>query len=422
MKQFALVDCNNFYVSCERLFDPRLQNQPVVVLSNNDGCIIARSEEAKQLGVAMAEPYYKIETFLKKHGVRVFSSNYALYGDLSHRVMDVLQRLEPEVEVYSIDEAFVALPVGTGRSAKEYASFMRQQIAQQVGIPVSIGIGSTKTLAKVANRVAKREKQLHGVFDLGQCSSVDSVLARFSTADVWGIGRRSAEKLRNCGIGNALQLKNANDAWLRKNLTITGLRTALELRGTSCIALDDVGAASKSIVSSRSFCHPVTQLGDLKEAVASYVTIAAEKLRRQKRIAGSVQVFLLTNRFRKELPQYSAGQTVRLRQATGETSVLIGEALGCLTRIYKSGYQYQKTGVMLTDLGSAACEQLPLFGGDCRRSGLMEALDQINGRWGRNTLQYAAAGLDKPWSMKQQYKSPSYTTRWDELPVVKADG
>ena len=420
MKNFALVDCNNFYVSCERLFKPRLQHRPVVVLSNNDGCIIARSEEAKALGITMGEPFYKVESFLKKHGVKVFSSNYALYGDLSYRVMDVLQQLEPEVEVYSIDEAFVVLPEIKGCSLKDYGSYIRQQIKQYVGLPVSIGIGPTKTLAKLANKVAKKEKRYDGVFDIAEYESVNALLAKFSTNDIWGIGRRYTEKLQRYGINDALGLKNANDDWLRKNLTVVGLRTAMELRGTSCLAVEDVSAARKSIVSSRSFGTPVARLEELKEAVASYVTIATEKLRSQNLTASSLHVFLLTNRFKKSQPQYSASQTVRLGSPTANTSILISQAIGCLEQIYKSGYQYQKTGVMLTELTSADSQQMSLFGGDVERPELMQALDRVNARWGRNTLQYAAAGIEKKWSMKQQYKSQAFTTRWDELPVVQA--
>lgn len=370
------------------------------------------------LGIGMGEPYFKAEPVMKRHGVKVLSSNYALYGDMSRRVMDVLQQLEAEVEVYSIDEAFVVLPVIIDRSLKAYAASMRRLIRQYVGIPVSIGIGPTRTLAKLANRLAKKEAKYQGVFDISECESVETLLAESATGDVWGIGQRYAEKLHKHGINTALQLRDANDAWLRKTLTVAGLRTAIELRGISCIGAQDVPSARKSIVSSRSFGKPVSSLEELKEAIASYATIAAEKLRAQGLIASSLQVVLSTNRFNKHLPQYSASQTVNLAQPTANTATLLCQAITSLEHIYKPGYQYQKTGILLAELTSADSRQLPLFGQDIERPDLMQALDRVNARWGRNTLQFAAAGLAKPWSMNQRYKSPAYTSQWDQLPVA----
>lgn len=418
---FALIDCNNFYVSCERLFNPALVGKPVVVLSNNDGCIIARSEEAKALGIAMGAPFFKEEARLRRCGVSVFSSNYALYGDLSQRVMDVLQQCEPEVEVYSIDEAFVRLPAGSGRRVVEDARALRDRIGRWVGIPVSIGIGPTKTLAKLANRIAKKNREFAGVFDIGNHARFAELLAAVPVGDVWGIGRRHAERLALCGVHTALDLQRQDDGWLRKKLTITGLRTAMELRGISCLPLEQAPPAGKSVTSSRSFGHLVQSLDDLAEAVATYTTVAAEKMRRQGLAAGCLQVFLATNRFKQDAPQYRNSRTVVLPAPTGATSELLGLARSCLAEMYRPGYAYQKAGVILSDLVPVSRSQAHLFRPDPQKSvPLMAALDAINSRWGRDTLQPAACGFARTWKNRQDRKSPAYTTRWRDLPVVKA--
>ncbi|HIJ78410.1 MAG: Y-family DNA polymerase [Desulfobulbaceae bacterium] len=418
---FALIDCNNFYVSCERLFAPQLKARPVVVLSNNDGCIIARSEEAKALGIAMGEPYFKVAAFLEKHAVHVFSSNYALYGDLSQRVMAVLQQLEPFVEIYSIDEAFVSLPVAGGGDLVAYGLKLRETIRQWVGIPVSIGFGPTKTLAKIANRMAKQDKAGNGVFSLLDHPRLDALLAEVPVGAVWGIGRRHGAKLTACGIRSAFDLKGGDDDWLRKHLTITGLRTAMELRGLSCLPFEQLPPAKKSITSSRSFGRTVQGKAELFEAVATYVTMAAEKMRRAKLVAGCLQVFVTTNRFNKDAPQYSNSESVRLEPPTASTPELLSRARVCLDHLYRPGYAYQKAGVVLLDLLPEARQQGHLFGGDSGKAGpLMAALDKINNRWGRETVQSAAAGFTKSWKNRQERKSPAYTTCWHDLPVVRA--
>jgi DNA polymerase V len=420
-KVFALVDCNNFYASCERLFRPELNGRPVVVLSNNDGCVIARSNEAKALGITMGAPYFQNKALLQHHNVHVFSSNYALYGDLSHRVMDLLQQMEPEVEIYSIDEAFIVLPVSQDRQLTEYGHRLRKRIKQYVGIPVSIGIGPTKTLAKIANRIAKKKPSLDGVFDITEHNDPDRLLATVAVENVWGIGRRYAKKLNHQGIVNGLQLKNADPAWIRKHLTVTGLRTVMELQGVSCLPFAEIPAARKSLVSSRSFGRPVTAQGELREAVASYVSAAAARLRAQGLVAGFLHVFLATNRFKEDLPQYSSIRMIGLAQPTGCTSTLIRSACQVLDRLYRPNYQYQKAGVMLTGLvPRRQCQQNLFLPPVDERAGLMAAMDRINTRWGRNTLQFAAAGLAKPWTMRQYRKSPAYTTNWGELPVATA--
>jgi DNA polymerase V len=417
---FALVDCNNFYASCERLFNPRLSGKPVVVLSNNDGCIIARSNEAKTLGIRMGTPYFQCEKFLQAHDVAVFSSNYALYGDISSRVMALLRRLEPAVEVYSIDEAFLHLSGIAGMTLTDYGGQLRRTVQRWTGIPVSIGIGPTKTLAKVAGRIAKKNAALQGVFDISK-ADIDEILGRFAVADVWGIGRRLAARLALCGISTALDLKNCDDDWLRKNLSITGLRTAMELRGIACISLEECPVSRKSIASSKSFGCRVESLAALKEALATYVEQAAVRLRGQHALANSLEISISTNRFSKTSVPYSGRRVITLAEPTASTTVLLNHALPALADLYQPGRSYQKAGVVLFGLVPESYYQPHLFAGQDKKSGpLMAALDRINGKWGRCTIQHAGAGLTKPWRNRQQKKSAAYTTSWQELPVVKA--
>jgi len=423
-KLFALVDCNNFYASCERLFRPELNGKPVVVLSNNDGCIVARSNEAKALGIPMGEPLFKAKHLIAKHKVHVFSSNYALYGDLSHRVMDTLCQMEPEVEVYSIDEAFIALPVTKEWDRVKYAGELRERIRKNVGIPVSIGIAATKTLAKIANRVAKKQTQFNGVFDLTDNSQIDRVLEKIEVNDVWGIGRRSTEKLHSHGIYTALDLKRADETRIRKLLTVVGARTVMELNGISCISLENAPACPKSIITSRSFGHPVTDIDNLREAVIAFVSIAGEKLRKQGVEAGALNLFITTGPF-DEKAQYSNNQTIVLPQASSSTPELIAAALQGLKYLYRPGYRYRKAGVMLTEiLKQDRYKQQDLFSfsqpATSEDKRLMAALDRINGKWGRQTIQYGMTTAEnKPWMMQQTRKSPAYTTSWHELPVAK---
>ena len=420
---FALVDCNNFYVSCERVFKPELEGQPVVVLSNNDGCIIARSNEAKALGIKMGEPYFRCKPLIDRHQVKVFSSNYALYGDMSQRVMDVLGQLEPEVEIYSIDEAFIRLPVSKERELRVIGQNILRTVQQHTGMPVSIGIGSTKTLAKIANRIAKKNPMHGGVFFIMPDSHIGAVLKTIEVGDVWGIGGRSTQKLAGQGIHTAYDLSRADERWVRKNLSITGVRTMHELQGISCYPLEEVPPPKQSIACSRSFGTPVTDLKELHEAAASYVSRAAEKLREQQLAAGCLTLYLTTNRFRNDQAQYSNSKTATLSYPTADTAELIAQAGRCLKEMFRAGYVYQKVGVVLTDLLPENISQANLFTRPRRnRGGLLEALDRINNRWGNDTLQYASAGLAKPWRHKQTMKSPSYTTNWGQLPVVNASG
>lgn len=423
-KVFALVDCNNFYASCERLFRPELNGKPVVVLSNNDGCIVARSNEAKALGIPMGAPLFKVKQLIARHRVHVFSSNYALYGDLSHRVMEVLRQMEPDVEVYSIDEAFIALPLSPRWDRVKYAAELRERVRKQVGIPVSIGIAATKTLAKVANRIAKKEPQLRGVFELTSESEIDRILEKTEVNDVWGIGRRSTEKLNSRGVYSALDLKRADETWIRKQLTVVGARTVMELNGVSCIALENAPACPKSIITSRSFGHPVTDLDNLREAVITFVSIAGEKLRKQGVEADTLNVFITTGPY-DEKACYFNNQTITLRQPTSSTAELINAAMQCLKSLYRPGYRYRKAGVMLTGIVKHGYRQQDLFSFSQATSKvdkpLMAALDRINCKWGRSTIQYGITTAEgKPWMMQHTRKSPAYTTSWKELPVAKA--
>lgn len=419
--RFALVDCNNFYASCERVFDPALEGLPVAVLSNNDGCVVAASREAKALGISIGTPWFQCEALFLANGGRVLSSNYALYGDMSRRVMDTLAGFGTDMEVYSIDEAFLVFDGGFAGDLSGIAREIRRTVRRHTGIPVSIGIGATKTLSKVANKLAKKTPAADGVYDLSAQSRPDEVLAAFDIADVWGIGWKNAPKLAAMGIRSALDLARMPDEWLRRILTVTGLRTARELRGTPCIELVDAPPARKSVASSRSFGRPVETLPELEEAVAAYVTTAAAKLRRQSLAATQVTVFLATNRFKEE-PQRAVSLVCRLPLPTAYTPDLIAAARRCLVRLHKPGYRYQKVGVLLADLVPDTATQLHLFVADAgrgRKDAVMGVLDGVNRRYGRDALRFGTAGFQRPWGMRQTRLSPRYTTCWDELPVVR---
>ncbi len=422
-KQFALVDCNNFYASCERVFNPALENKPIVVLSNNDGCIVARSREAKRIGIPMASPVFKCETLIRKYGVHVFSSNYALYGDMSRRVMDILSEMAPVVEIYSIDEAFLDLTGFSEIDLDKFSIMIRKKIRKWTGIPVSVGIGPTKTLAKIANHVAKKNPSLKGVFNITDHPATEKILDQIKVDDIWGIGRKYAYFLNRHCIYTALQLRFASLEWVRKNMKINGLRTVSELQGISCIPMDNMPLPKKGITSSRSFGVPVKRYDDLREALSSYVVLAAEKLRLQKSVTSAVYVFVTTNRFKKKDPQYSNSFTALLSVPTSFTPKLIKCACECLKKIYRSGYSYKKTGVIFTEIVPESSIQQSLFDtdqNDLKSRNLMKAVDRINARLGKETLRYAATGINRIWKMKRELCSPRYTTCWHELPKVSA--
>jgi len=416
----ALVDCNSFYASCERVFAPRLWGRPVVVLSNNDVCVVARSAEAKALGIAAGVPFFEVRDLAARHGVAVRSSNYTLYGDLSARVMAVLGRFTPRLEVYSIDEAFLDLGAMPVDRLVDYGRAIRRTVRRWTGIPVSVGIGPTKTLAKVAEHLAKRDPAARGVRSLAGAAEQAAALARLDVEVVWGIGRRLGARLRRAGIRTALQLREARPAHVRRLLGVVGERTALELGGLPCLGLEEVPPPAKSIVRSCSFGRPVRRREALEEAVAAHATRAAEKLRQQRQVAGAVGVFVATSRFRAA--PYANAATVPLDPLTDDTGRLIRAALAAVRPIFRPGLAYQKAGVMLSglELRAGAAEDLFDRQDRARSERLMGALDEVNHRLGPGTLHYAASGFDRSWQMRREHASPHYTTRWDELPTVRA--
>ena len=418
---FALVDCNNFYASCERVFNPRLEGKPIVVLSNNDGCVVARSNEAKALGIGMGVPEFQIRPLLRAHHVHVFSSNYTLYGDMSQRVMETLEQFCPDLEVYSIDEAFLSLLGFQRRDLTDYGQQIRRTVKQWTGIPVSVGIAETKTLAKLANRIAKRTPDTGGVFNLLTCADRDALLGRIAVEDVWGIGPNHAHFLKQHDITTALQLRGANDQWIRNHMGIVGLRLVMELRGVSCLDLDQCPAPKQSLTCSRAFGTLISTLTEMEEAVSAYTSRVAEKLRCEQLAARVLTVCLTTNEF-KEGPQYSNALTLTLPVVTDNTADLIRCALQGIRAIYRDGYRYKKAGVMLTGLVPAGQTQADLFDSQDRKKStrLTTALDAVNNRWGAGTLQYASSGITKAWKTQFHRRSPAYTTDWNELPVVNA--
>lgn len=423
---FALVDCNNFYVSCQRVFNPSLNGQPVIVLSNNDGCVVSRSAEARQLGIAMGVPYFKIRNFARQHGVRVFSSNYALYADMSQRVMETLAEFAPDVEVYSIDEAFLRIDHLYDREGvaiadlAAYGRRIRDRVRQWTGIPVSVGIAQTKTLAKLANTIAKQSPRADGVLYLRQ-PFIDTALARTPVEEVWGIGRKHAQALSRHDITTAYELRNAPDALVRKHIGVAGLRITSELRGIACYPVDSASATKRGITCSRSFGAPVSSLTDIKEAVALYVSRAAEKLRSQQSCAGFMTVFIHTNRFRSDTPQHSDSCHIALPTPTSSTPVLLRYALQAIETMMREDCAYQKAGVMLTDIVPESAASVSLFDPDATTSEAISALaDAINQDMGSETVHFAAAGSRhlRPWSMRREWRSPSYTTRWKDIPQL----
>lgn len=418
----ALVDCNNFYASCERVFNPKLQRKPVVVLSNNDGVVVAASKEAKALGLAW-QPYFKIKHLIKKHDVEVLSSNYTLYGDMSNRVMTTLEQFSPNVEIYSIDEAFLILEGLERLDFNEYCKNIKEMVYQWTGIPVSIGLARTKTLAKLANKRAKKADKHQGVLSLIDNPDIKEHLKATPVEDVWGVGHQYSKFLNRHGITNAYELSKANHRWIKKHMTIMGLRTVLELNGVPCIKAEFTPAPKKAIVSSRSFGVPVFDKDDVKEAIALFTTRAAEKLRTQKSAASMITVFLRTNPF-KEIPQYHNGCMVETPVPTDSTIELLKYAMKAVDQIFRKGYEYNKVGVMLSGIVPYDSAQLALFETEDRQklAKITMLVDKVNYEWGSGTLIYAASGNKRQWAMRRNMKSPNYTTNWNELPIVKAGG
>ncbi|MDP8268090.1 MAG: Y-family DNA polymerase [Candidatus Tenebribacter davisii] len=419
----ALVDCNSFYASCEKVFNPDIENKPVGILSNNDGIIVALSKELKELGISRGTPGFKInKRLIKENDIKMFSSNYTLYGDMSTRVMNTLSMFTPDLEIYSIDEAFLALSGFDHLNLTDYGKQIKKTVWQHTGLPVSVGIGPTKTLAKIANRFAKKHNFAEGVFDITDHPDRDKVLRWVEVEHIWGVGRQYAKMLRRNGIVNAYELTQIPDKWIQKKMTIVGLRMVKELRGISCIDLEMDIKPKKEIVSSKSFGNPVTDLQDLMEAASEYCSVAVKKLRSENQVASLIIVFLTTNRFKNE-PQYANYARARLPLPSGYTPDFIHAANRILKKIYRPGYKYKKVGVMLADIMHQSKAPLDFFQPtylDDNRKVIMDCMDDINEKMGSHQLTYASAGIKKPWQMKRRQLTPSYTTSWEHIPVVKA--
>ena len=414
-RAIALVDCNNFYVSCERLFQPGLEGKPVVVLSNNDGCVISRSQEAKDLGVAMATPWFRLKPLAKHHDIIALSSNYALYADISNRVMQLLAKCSPNREVYSIDECFLELS-GMNRLSQR-GQRMCELVRQCIGIPVCVGIAQSKTLAKLANHVAK--KLPGGVCNFNELSNreLNALLGKIQACEVWGVGRSTAASLREMHINTVLDLKHTPAKHLRRKFSATLERIVAELNGTACLELDEITRPRQQIICSRSFGLPITQLPDLEQAVISYTSRAAEKLRHQHSVAACVQVSIRTSPY--QTPQYQNALNIPLAFPTDDTRALCHAALSGLRRIYRSSYIYQKAGVLLSGI-TASGDRSPTLFDDAQSDPLMATLDRINRRMGSGTIKFLGEGIRKDWAMKRGNVSPCYTTELNGLAIAKA--
>lgn len=414
----GLLDCNNFYVSCERVFDPRLIGKPVIVLSNNDGCAVARSNEAKALGIQMGAPLHEIADMVKRHNVQVLSSNYALYGEMSNRVAVTVGALVPEVEIYSIDEMFLELDGFSPAQLEKLGSDLVRTVRKHTGIPVSVGIAPTKTLAKIANKVAKKNS---GYLLLNDPWKLENTMRNFEVEDVWGIGYRYAKLLAGHGIHTAFDLSQMPRGWMLKTLTVQGLRLWEELNGMQASGLEPEPIAKENICTSRSFGSMLSKLSEIGEAVSMYATRCAEKLRKQKSAAGVITVFLHTNSFRQDLPQHSPSITLRLPVATSSTIDLVTVAMCGLRAIHQNGYLYKKAGVLVSAIVPDTAIQGNLFvGGNTERSAaLMQVLDKVNGRWGRDAIRPASMGFAETSKMRQERLSPNYTTRLKDVPKLK---
>ena len=416
-----LVDCNNFFVSCERVFNPTLIGKPVVVLSSNDGCVIARSNEAKALDIPMGAPAFQYMHIFKKYNVYVYSSNFSLYGDMSYRVMQVLTQECTDIEVYSVDEAFLHIvDYGHEQDSTYYAAraqLLIRKVKQYTGIPISIGIAPTKTLAKVANKIAKKNPALGGYYDITDRSDIDEILEKVPVGDVWGVGRRYARMLIAHNTTTARALKYVPDAWARKKMTINGLKMVHELRGIPCFAVDEMVEPNKSFIVSRSFGKPITTITHLKEAASVHAVSGARKLRKQGLLASHISAFALF-RYHQDEQRYYASASAQLPLATAYTPDIISAVKQCVDNFYKPGAIYKKVGIMLNDIVSKDYMQLTIYEipkNLSKQSDAMQALDKVTNKWGVDALTYAATGTNQFWQAKKEKKSPCFTTSWHEL-------
>ncbi|QWD99664.1 Y-family DNA polymerase [Polynucleobacter sp. JS-Mosq-20-D10] len=423
---FALVDVNNFYVSCERVFAPKLEDVPMVVLSNNDGCAVARSAEVKALGVKMGTPWFQMKDLAQQHGIQAYSSNYTLYGDMSGRVVEVLRKFTPNLEVYSIDESFLQIET----VLKQYADptslgqIMKQDVKDTTGLPVCVGIGASKTLAKLANHLAKKNPQFAGVCDISSMPKavLYQWMAETAVGEVWGIGGKTAKKLKELKINSIFDLVQISPQAMRQQFGVVIERICYELRGVSCLQLEEVAPAKQQIISSRSFGKPVTSMEGLSESVATHAARGAEKLRSQKSVTGALTIFVQTNPHKPFEPQHHQSITVVLSDPSDNTLTLTSAALTGLKQIYKAGFKYKKAGVILNLLADKPTMQQSLFDDmevKGKSAGLMKAMDSINSRFGNAAIKTAASGTKQDWQMRSNNRSPNYTTQWDELPVVR---
>ncbi|MDM3523971.1 Y-family DNA polymerase [Citrobacter sp. Ca226] len=421
---FALVDVNSFYASCETVFRPDLKGKPVVVLSNNDGCVIARSAEAKLLGVKMGDPYFKQKDLFRRCGVVCFSSNYELYADMSNRVMTTLEEMSPRCEIYSIDEAFCDLTgVRNCRVLEDFGRELQDAVYRNTRLAVGVGIGQTKTLAKLANHAAKRwQRQTGGVVDLSNVDRQRKLMAALPVDETWGVGRRITKKLEAMGIKTVLDLADTDIRFIRKHFNVVLERTVRELRGEPCLELEEFAPVKQEIVCSRSFGERVTDYDAMRQAICSYASRAAEKLRGEHQYCRFISAFVKTSPFALNEPYYGNSASVKLLTPTQDSRDIIAAATRCLDAIWKDGHRYQKAGVMLGDFFSQGVAQLNLFDDNAPRAGsekLMEVLDQLNAKGGRGTLYFAGQGIQQQWAMKREMLSPRYTTRFSDLLRVK---
>lgn len=418
MRSIALIDVNNFYASCERVFNPKLEGKAIVILSNNDGCVIARNAVTKALGIPMGEPWFKLKDTARENEIIALSSNYALYADMSNRVMSILSQYSPNQEVYSIDESFLDL-TGINKNLVDYAQDMRGKIKQWTGLPVCVGVGASKTLAKLANHVAKKRPEYKGVCNLNQFEpeQLNRLLSEIPVGEIWGVGRKLAPRLNEYGIQTVLDLKGRDPEYMRQQFSVVMEKTIRELNGKTCMELEEVAPAKQQIISSRSFGKPVTDLESLSESVSLYISRATEKLRKQKSYAGAITVSIRTSPFSEE-PGYSNTKTISLPSPTDDTRQLVSVGLWILKGIYKTGFKYHKSGVMLSNIVPAEGQQIDLFGfkpSTSKSDKLMSVMDNINRKMGKQHLRIASQGYKQPWAMKQERKSQSFTTKWDEL-------
>jgi len=418
----GLCDCNNFYVSCERVFNPALNGKPVVALSNNDGCIISRSEEAKKLGIKMGQPLYQVKELIKQHDVAVFSSNYFLYGDLSQRIMDTLKTFSPSVEIYSIDEAFINFNSFDEATLNDYGKNIVKTIKKNVGIPVSLGIAPTKTLAKVASKLCKKYPKLEGCCFMHHPEDITKVLNKFPIEDIWGIGRRFSKMLKAKNIITAEQFRQLSPEWVKAKMSVTGLRTWKELHGEPCIPFGYVIPDKQSICISRSFAKEITNIEQLIEIVATFVSMAAEKLRKQHSLTRQMQIFILTNPYHTDKEQHREGKLITLPAPTNSTMEMTSYAISALKELYKNEYGYKKAGVILYEISPDTGIQNILFDNIDRQkhATLMHTMDDLNDHYGKNTVSVGTQGSGKI-PAHQENLSPRYTTHWNEIMIIKAE-